>query len=99
MPRLDTVSGLVEEDVSRLIGGSPLGVSLTKETLNCVRLNLLQGTHKACMSTCEVTKLQGVKVHLYNIIVKQQPVAMTLDDGDIVSSVGPTEKERAEHDD
>lgn len=50
VPRLDTVSGLVEEDVSRLIGGRPLGVSLTKETLNRVWLNLLQGTHKAYMS-------------------------------------------------
>lgn len=56
---LDTVSGLVEEDVSRLIGGSPLGVSLTKETLNCVWLNLLQGTHKAYMSTLIITRLQS----------------------------------------
>ena len=51
---------------------------------------------------CQLVRLQSsreFRVHLYNIVVKQQPVAMTLDDGDVVSSVGATEKERAEHDD
>ena len=44
---LSLFSGLVEEDVCRLIGGSSLGISQTKEIHNCVWLNLLRGKPKA----------------------------------------------------
>ena len=36
-------------------------------------------------------------VYLHNIVVKQQPVAMALDYGDVVSSVGATEEEREQN--
>lgn len=36
-------------------------------------------------------------VYLHNIVIEQQPVAVAFDYGDVVSSVGAAEEERAEH--
>lgn len=33
---------------------------------------------------------EEISPHLYDVIVKQQPEAVALDNGDVVSAVGPT---------
>lgn len=34
--------------------------------------------------------------HLHNVIIKQQPEAMTLHDGDVMTSIWPTEETQTE---
>ena len=94
---LSLFSGLVEEDVSRLVRERWLGISLTKEALNCVWLNLLQGNMITGSGGTPCGYRVTTMVYLHNIVVKQQPVAMALDYGDVVSSVGATEEEREQN--
>ena len=48
------------------------------------------------MITQQYLQVDGVApvVYLHNIVIEQQPVAVALDYGDVVSSVGATEEER-----
>lgn len=42
-----------------------------------------------------ITEEHDCDTHLHDIIIKQQPEAVTLHYGDVVSSVGSTEEERS----
>lgn len=102
--RFSSLPGLVEEDVSRLwvlgdVWGKPV------KLLDCLGVDFLHKTVKTNVQVTAGTLRLGwvreqraeqhrlsVRVtHLHYIIIKQQPEAMTLHDGDVMSSVRTTE--------
>lgn len=107
MIRLQSLPGLVEENVSRLrvlgdVWGKPiklldgLGVNFLhnrSETLftdNTIvkRTNRWVKEHQA-----DINRLRQRVTHLHNVIIKQQPEAMTLHYGDVMTSIRAAEKE------
>ena len=89
LPR--SLPGLVEEDVPRLgVLGDVRGKSV--KLLDSLGVNFLPNTQNVALQEAAAHAWGECKrvMHLHNVVVEQQPEAMTLHYGDVMSSVWTT---------
>lgn len=106
--RVQSLPGLVEEDVSRLrvlgdVWGKPvklldgLGVNFLHKTSETVCKQLFTDAAAAARTddsgnTEHINKPRLRVTHLHNVIIEQQPEAVTLHYGDVMTSVWAAEE-------